>query len=161
MIFSIFFLTGCWSRVEINERAFVSTILVDKGKHGHIDVTLTFPLTNRLATDQTGGFQSSGKPYAALTYSGKNISESFHKMQVDLPRRITFGQAKILVIGENMAKEGITKILEFIIREPSLNINIAMFIAPGKAKDIIQLVPAFEQSQSRILLGFTKMKLPC
>ncbi|MEH7093479.1 Ger(x)C family spore germination protein [Neobacillus vireti] len=156
MVVSIFFLTGCWSRVEINDRAFVSTILVDKGKNGNIEVTLTFPLPNRLATGQSGGMLSLGKPYATLTYSGTNVSQAFHKMQVDLPRKISFGQAKLVIIGQEMAREGITKILEFIIREPSLNINLAMFVTPGKAKDIINMVPTFERSQSRILLGFTK-----
>jgi spore germination protein KC len=129
---------------------------VDKGKNGNIDVTLTFPLPNRLSTGQSGGTLSLGKPYAALTYSGANISQAFHKMQVDLPRKISFGQAKLLIIGQEMAKEGIIKILEFIIREPSLNINLAMFVTPGKAKNIINMVPTFERSQSRILLGFTK-----
>ncbi|MEH7546055.1 MULTISPECIES: Ger(x)C family spore germination protein [Bacillaceae] len=156
MVICTFFLTGCWSRIEINERAFVSAILVDKGKNGNIDVTLTFPLPNRLATGQSGGTLSLGKPYATLTYSGANISQAFHKMQVDLPRKVSFGQAKLLIIGQEMAREGITKILEFIIREPSLNINLAMFVTPGKAKNIINMVPTFERSQSRILLGFTK-----
>ncbi|ULT57278.1 Ger(x)C family spore germination protein [Neobacillus drentensis] len=159
MVSSILFLTGCWSRVEINERSFVSSILVDKGKNGKIDVTLTFPLPNRLATGQSGGSLSLGKPYASLTYSGTNISQAFHKMQVDLPRKISFGQAKLVIIGQEMAKEGIKKILEFIIREPGLNINLPMYIAPGKAKEIIHMAPTFEKSQSRILLGFSKNEI--
>ena len=159
MVSCILFLTGCWSRVEINERSFVSSILVDKGKNGNIDVTLTFPLPNRLATGQSGGSLSLGKPYATLTYSGTNISQAFHKMQVDLPRKISFGQAKLVIIGQEMAKEGIKKILEFIIREPSLNINLAMFVAPGKAKEVIYMAPTFEKSQTRILLGFSKNEI--
>jgi len=159
MVICMLFLTGCWSRVEINERSFVAAILVDKGKNGNIDVTLTFPLPNRLATGQSGGTLSLGKPYATLTYSGTNISQAFHKMQVDMPRKIGFGQAKLVIIGQEMAREGITKILEFIIREPSLSLNLAMFVAPGKAKNIINMVPTFERSQTRILLGFTKNEI--
>ncbi|PLS01391.1 Ger(x)C family spore germination protein [Neobacillus cucumis] len=159
IVISMLFLSGCWSRVEINERAFVTTILVDKGKGGNIDVTLTFPLPNRMATGQSGSSETSGKPYSTLTYSGVNISQAFHKMQVDIPRRISFGQTKVVIIGNGMAREGITKILEFIIREPSLNINLAMFVAPGKAKDIINMVPAFERSQSRILSGFSRSQI--
>ena len=159
MVISTFLLTGCWSQVEINDRAFVSTILVDKAKNGQIELTMTFPLPNRLVSSLAGGQSSSGNPYAALTYKGLNISEAFHKAQVDLPRRISFGQAKVLVIGDKMAKEGIVKILEFIIREPSLNLNMAMFVAPQKAKDILPMVPAFENSQTRILLGFAKNEI--
>ncbi len=161
MVSSIFFLTGCWSRVEINERSFISTFLVDKGVNGKIDLTLTFPLPNRLATGQSGsgGADSLGNPYATLTYSGKTISEAFHKAQVDLPRKMTWGQTKIVIIGSKMAKEGILEILEFIIRQPSLNINLAMFVAPGEAKEIIHMVPVFEKSQTRILLGFTRNQI--
>jgi spore germination protein KC len=159
MVISTFFLTGCWSQVEINNRAFVSTILVDKAKNGQIELTLTFPLPNRLVSSLTGGQGSTGNPYTALTYKGINISEAFHKAQVDLPRRITFGQARVLVIGDKMAKEGIVKILEFIMREPSLNLNMTMYVAPKKAKEIITMVPAFENSQTRILLGFAKNEI--
>ncbi|WP_251033694.1 Ger(x)C family spore germination protein [Bacillus sp. ISL-75] len=159
MVICTLFLTGCWSQVEINDRAFVSTILVDKAKNGQIELTLTFPLPNRLVSSLTAGRSSPGNPYAALTYKGVNISEAFHKAQVDLPRRISFGQAKVLVIGDKMAKEGIVKILEFIIREPSLNLNISMYVAPKKAQDILPMVPDFENSQTRILLGFAKNEI--
>lgn len=159
MISSMIFLTGCWSRVEINERAFASTLLVDKDDHGNIELTLTFPLPNRMSSGQSAGSVSFGKPYATVTSSGANISQAYHKIQVDLPRKISFGQTKLLIIGEDMAREGITKILEFIIREPSLNINLAMYVAPGKAKEIINMVPAFERSQTRILLGFSKNEI--
>lgn len=156
---STLFLSGCWSSTEINDRAFVSTFMVDKGENGQIELTLAFPLPNRLATGQAGASSTTENPYATLTYSGANISEAYHKAQVDLPRKITWGQAKIVVIGEEMAKEGIEKVLEFIIRQPSLNINIVMFVTPGKAKEIINMVPAFEKSQTRILLGFTKNQI--
>lgn len=145
--------------VEINDRTFVTSILVDKATNGQIELTLTFFLPNRLPSSQAGGITSSGNPYTALSYTGRNISEAYHNAQVDLSRKITFGHAQVLIIGEEMAKEGILNILEFIIREPSLNINQVIYVSPSKAKDIIPMVPAFENSQTKILLGYAQNKI--
>ena len=80
-------------------------------------------------------------------------------MQIDLPRRISWGHTRIIVVSEEMAKEGIGHILEFIARDPKLNINNAVLVAPGKAKDIENLVPAFERFPSEIVREFTQEKV--
>ncbi|WP_411503609.1 hypothetical protein [Brevibacillus centrosporus] len=51
---SCFGLTGCWSSVELNNRSFVRIIFLDKVNDG-VEVTLSFPLANRLIPGQSGG----------------------------------------------------------------------------------------------------------
>ncbi|MFJ5718246.1 Ger(x)C family spore germination protein [Neobacillus sp. NPDC093127] len=159
MVMSTLLLTGCWSRVEINDCAFVTAMYVDKAANGQMELTLAFPLPNRLVPGTVGGSASPGNPYAQVSRKGKTITEAYQKMQIDLPRRISWGHTRIIVISEEMAKQGISHILEFIARDPKLNINNAVLVAPGKAKDIENLVPAFERFPSEIVREFTQEKV--
>jgi spore germination protein KC len=152
-------LTGCWSSFEINDRAFVTAMYVDIGKDGQMDVSLSFPLPNRLVPGNVGGTGTTGNPYAQISGTGKTITEAYHKMQSDMPREISWGHARVIVISEEMARVGINHILEFIIREPKLNINNAVLIAPGKAKDIENLATVFEQFPSEIVREFTQERI--
>jgi spore germination protein KC len=155
---SAFLLTGCWSRVEINDRAFVTGVFVDKGENGNMDLTLSFPLTNRLTSPSTGGVSPTGNPYTAITKSGKSLSEAYRKIQVDLPRRINWGHTRIIVVGEKMARDGILPILEFVVRNPAFSISNTLLVTPGKAKELANLVPAFERFPNEVLREFTQKK---
>lgn len=159
MVMCTLLLTGCWSSVEVNDRAFITAMYVDKATNGEMELTLSFPLTNRLVTSSVSGTGTSGNPYAQFSSTGKTITEAAHKIQVNLPRQLSWGHTRIVVVSEEMAKEGIGDILEFVVREPKLNINNAVLVAPGKAKDIENLVAALEQFPSEIVRRFTQEKV--
>jgi spore germination protein KC len=151
-------LTGCWSRVEINDSAFATSIFVDKGTDGKIELTLSFPLTNRMTPSSVAGVSQTGNPYTTVTKRGKSISEAYRKIQSDLPRRINWGHTRTIILGEDFAKEGILQILEFVVREPSFNLTSAILVSPGKAKDVAALIPAFERFPNEVLREFTNKK---
>lgn len=152
-------LTGCWSQLELNERAFVAGIYVDKAANGNMEISLSFTLPNRLVPGDLGGSGTSGNPYTILSATGKSFTEAYKKIQSTITRNISWGHTRIIIISEEMARDGIKDILEFVVREPSLNINQALLIAPGKAKDIEKLTPIFERFPSTIPISFTQRKV--
>ncbi len=156
LVIHTFFLSGCWSRVEVNDRAFVYGFFVDKTKDGKIELTLAFPLPNRLASTNVGGSTPIGNPYASVSKKGTNLAEVYRKIQVDLPRTISWGHTRVVVVGEEMAKHGIEQILEFGIRDPTFNIRNSILVAPGKAKDVAHLTPVFERFPSEVIHEFTQ-----
>ncbi|EKN71031.1 germination protein, Ger(x)C family [Neobacillus bataviensis LMG 21833] len=150
-------LTGCWSSVEVNKQAFIETMYVDKSTNGEMDITLSFPLPQRLIAGSAGA--SGGNPYAQVSSTGKTVTDAYQKMQADQSRELSWGHTRVIVISEAMAMEGIGPILEFIVREPKLNINNAILVAPGKAKDIENLAPVFESFPGEIIRRFTQNKV--
>ena len=150
-------LSGCWSSVEVNKRAFIETMYVDKSTNGEMEITLSFPLPQRLIPGSAGA--SGGNPYAQLSATGKTVTDAYQKMQADQSRELSWGHTRVIVISEEMAKEGIGHILEFIVREPKLNINNAILVAPGKAKDVENLAPVFETFPGEIIRRFTQEKV--
>lgn len=153
---SLFLLSGCWSSIELNERAFVQMILLDKSKEG-IELTVALPLTNRLIPGMAGGTGGRGEPHTFLTHSGTDISQAYRRIQTDLSRKISFGQTRIIVIGQELAEEGLEPILDFLAREPTFHINASLFVTSGNAKQVIKVPPIFERFTTDILGAYVEL----
>ncbi|MGG1663478.1 Ger(x)C family spore germination protein [Brevibacillus sp. NRS-1366] len=153
-VFPLVFLTGCWSSVELNSRSFVRMILLDKADDG-IELTLAFPLANRLIPGQAGTTgEQTGKPYTYITKKGRDIGEAYRLIQSDLSRKITFGQTSVVVIGRELAKAGISQMLEFVAREPRFHINANIFVTTGKALEVTKVPIIFERFLTDILIAY-------
>jgi len=145
--------TGCWSKVEINERTFITAMYVDKGKKpGEIDLSLSMPLPNRLSPQGTGG---PGKnPYALVSATGSTIGDAMEKIQTDLTRKISWGHTRVVVFGEAYAREGIQDTMEWISREPLFHLSSYIMVVKGRARDVADLTPVFEETPSDVLREF-------
>ncbi|UPK46137.1 Ger(x)C family spore germination protein [Paenibacillus pabuli] len=145
--------SGCWSKVEINERTFITVMYIDKGeKPGEIEVSLSMPLPNRLSPEGTGG---PGKnPYALVSATATNIGDAIEKIQTDLTRKLSWGHTRVVVFGEAYAREGIQDTMEWISREPLFHLSSYVMVAKGKAKDVADLTPVFEETPSDVLREF-------
>ncbi|SFJ92838.1 spore germination protein KC [Paenibacillus sp. UNC496MF] len=150
---------GCWSSVELNERAFARVMMLDKSAKG-IELTLGFPLTNRLVGGNSGGASSSttGPPFAFVTKSSHDVGEAFQLIQADLSRRITFGQLRNIVISRAFAQEGIYPIADFLMRDTGVHINANLFVADGSAKLLGTIPLTFERFLTEILTSYSKQK---
>ncbi|MET3287443.1 UNVERIFIED_CONTAM: spore germination protein KC [Brevibacillus sp. OAP136] len=152
----LFVLTGCWSSVELNDRSFARMMLIDKAKEG-IELTLAFPLPNRLIPGQSGGTgEQTGKPYTFISKKGRDIGEAYRKIQADLSRSITFGQTSVIVLGNGLAKEGMMQVLDFLQREPRIHINASIYLTPGKAQELMVVPSIFERFPVDILVDYSK-----
>ncbi|MEC0110508.1 Ger(x)C family spore germination protein [Paenibacillus taichungensis] len=145
--------SGCWSKVEINERTFITTMYVDKGeKPGEIDISLSMPLPNRISPEGTGG---PGKnPYALVSATASTIADAMERIQTDLTRKISWGHTRVVVFGEAYAREGIQDAMEWISREPLFHLSSYVMVAKGRARDVADLTPVFEETPSDVLREF-------
>lgn len=153
VLMCILLCSGCWSKVEINERTFITTMYVDKGeKPGEIDISLSMPLPNRISPEGTGG---TGKnPYALVSASASTIADAMEKIQTDLSRKMSWGHTRVVVFGEAYAREGIQDAMEWISREPLFHLSSYIMVAKGRARDVADLTPVFEESPSDVLKEF-------
>ncbi|WP_163852467.1 Ger(x)C family spore germination protein [Paenibacillus elgii] len=151
-------LTGCWSSVELNDRSFVRVMIVGKAKEG-IELSLGFPLPNRMIPGMVGAGSGKGKPYVFITKTGGDIGEAYRKIQSDLSRKITFGQASTVIVSDDFAREGISNLLDFLAREPKFHVNANVFVSFGKADDIASAPAVFERFPVDILTGYVKQNV--
>ncbi|MGN7412143.1 Ger(x)C family spore germination protein [Paenibacillus sp. SAF-068] len=145
--------TGCWSKVEINERTFITAMYVDKAATpGEIEVTLSMPLPNRLSPEGGG---SGKEPYAAVSATAPTIADAIERIQTDLTRKISWGHTRVIVFGQAYAREGIQDTMEWIARQPLFHLSSYVMVTSGRAKDVSDLTPVFEETPSDVLREFS------
>lgn len=150
-------LTGCWSKEEMNDRTFVTSIMVDRTEDGMAELTLSFLLPNRLPSAQ-GAPPPKEKPYTAINRTGRNYAEAYQKIQRELSRRITWGSSRIIVVGDRSASSGLGPLLEFLLRIPGIRLSSKVFYFDGEAKQIASMKPIFERFPSEIIREYGHMK---
>lgn len=158
-VICLLFLPGCWSQIEINNRAFVTGIFIDQAPMpDEVRVTIITPLPNRLTSAQSGGGggQPTGKTYGAVSKNGKTIAEALQKIQADLSRRLTWGHTRIIVLGKAYAKKGVSPLFEWLNRQPSILLKTAILVAPHQAEKILNLTTVYERSPVDVLLAFAE-----
>lgn len=140
-----FSLTGCWNRKELNTLAVVQAIGIDKLEDGPI--TLSLQLLKPAAINESssqgvvgegGGGGGGGKKNVwIVSVTGRTVFEAIRNATLQVNRKSLFSQNKVIVIGEAAAQAGIAPLLDLAIRDPEFRELTLIFIAKGKAQDII------------------------
>ncbi|NOU74239.1 Ger(x)C family spore germination protein [Paenibacillus sp. LMG 31458] len=146
-------LSGCWSRVEINDRLFVTAMMVDAGeKEDEFKLTLGFPMASRMSSLQKGaGGGSDSNPYMTVTKTGESIAAAYRKIQSDLSRQINWGHARVILVGDKMARRGLRPILEFALRQPSFHTKAFVYLIAGETTSMEGIIPIPERFPSEML----------
>jgi spore germination protein KC len=146
-------LSGCWDRNELNDLGIVVGLGIDKvGKEYESTIQLVNP--GEVAA-QKGG---SGRAAASVYHEkGQSIFEIHRRMSTISPRKLYFSHLQMLVVGEEVAKEGIDKILDVLSRNYQLRTDFYIVVAKGvKAADILTVLTPVEKIPAQNL--FVKLE---
>ncbi|MEK4007111.1 Ger(x)C family spore germination protein [Paenibacillus sp. FSL H3-0333] len=151
-------LTGCWSKIELDELTFIYGLYVDAGEQpGTVELTISSPLPNRLMSGTQGGSGAGdGKSYSTVSKTSATIPEAAILIQQDLSRRLEVSHLKVVVVGREYAKQGIGDLLEWLKRQPEIPLGTFIISAPGRAKEIPRLSTVFEQFPDQVLENIIK-----
>jgi len=128
--------SGCWDNMDINDRAFTSAIALDKGKDGQIDITLQVLRPNIIKANQEGGTSESS--IWTSTTQGETIFEAIRDQLKIIHRKPFYTHLRLIIIGEELAKEGIKDALDFFLRDHEVRITPKIIVVKGlKAMDVI------------------------
>ena len=131
------FLSGCWDRVEINDLAIVTAAAIDETDDNQIELSLQVFIPKAIGSGggQGGGGGGGGGATTMLrSQKGINISDALSKLQSEIPRKIFWGQCKVFIFGEKLAKEGIQEQMDFFLRHPQPRERAYLYVSEGKAK---------------------------
>ncbi|WP_342046340.1 Ger(x)C family spore germination protein [Bacillus sp. OTU530] len=143
LITMLFILTGCWSRVELNELAV--TVAMGLDKKGN-KVLISQQIVNPGAIAAKGGAASSDAPVTLFKETGNGIQAADRKMITSSTRKIYTGQLQMLIISEELAKEGLSDVLDHISRDHQYRRDFFVVIARGtKAEDILKVYTVIDR----------------
>ncbi|REE69715.1 spore germination protein KC [Paenibacillus taihuensis] len=137
ILLQIFFLSGCWDRMEINELALVTGTAIDLKKNGNLEVSLQVALPS--SADGGHGEGKDGK-FFVISVEGKNGNEIHQKLQEKSTRKLFLSHRSVVYISETLAKEGLNGVLDIFIHDPRNRLKTYLIMVKGsEAKDILQM----------------------
>lgn len=136
------FVTGCWSRRELNDLAIAVGIGIDKiGDQYQVSAQVVLP--SQIAGSKGGSPQSPVNLYKA---TGNTVYEALRKITTLSPRKIYISHLRILVLGEALAKEGISDVLDFMSRDTEIRNDYFIVVAKDtKAEDALKILTSLEK----------------
>lgn len=147
-------LGGCWSRVEVNDLAIVVAMALDKGDENPVRVTLYIAR----AGNGGGGEGGQGRPGVKATpvwvvsRESENLSDAMREISQASPRRITLHHLRVALIDEELAREGIDDVLDFLVRNPEARLTTRIMTVKGaRAAEVLQTDPLLEGLMSEQL----------
>ncbi len=127
------FLTGCIPSVQLNERAIIQAIGVDAAPDGY-QITLQI-----FAPSGSGdaGIDATQQNAKIIVANGKTISDAIRNATLEQGKQIFYGHNRLLIIGEEIAKQGLDNILPFFNNGYQSRPGTNVMISRSTAEDIL------------------------
>ena len=133
----LFCLTGCWNYKELNDYSIVSGVAIDKDGDEYQASVL---ISNSPKSD-SGDSSSSQSQVVVYDGKGDSIFSSLKQIGLISPKELYFGSFSVLVISEEVAKNGVDSIIDFFVRYPNARKNFYVVLSKDtKAKDTLKIM---------------------
>lgn len=170
--------TGCWDYNEIERRGYVLGIAIDVAEphpRGQDDLeeymnereiekmipqkgsprysyTIQIPIVSQARNrPEAGGGPVDEARTWNLTIAGNSFFEVNRQFATRLDFAAFYEHLQVVVISEEVARQGILEPMDFLLRDHELRRRTRVFITPGEAKAILDVIPRIEDYSSMYL----------
>jgi spore germination protein KC len=131
-------LTGCTGRRDIDELALVLGVGIDVGKEpGTVKITTQIARPSDARGQSGSPTAGTGSPSWIATAEGKTIMEAIRNLGRYSSRRVFWAHNKVVIINEQVARRGVTDIIDFFSRNHELRMRTWFVVTSAKAEDIL------------------------
>lgn len=157
VVLSMLTVVGCWDRREVNDIALVIAMAIDKEPNGLYRLSVQVPLVSSLGGASGGGGGTSGdKSYYVDSAVGETIRVANNKIQARMSRHLYYAHHRVVIIGEQLAKEGFSEPLDIISRFPENRLTAYIVMTKGKAISLLEAQPQFERFSGEAIREMVK-----
>ncbi|ARU60452.1 hypothetical protein CBW65_04730 [Tumebacillus avium] len=130
-------LSGCGSRMEIEERAFVVVMGLDQAEGN--DVSITYQIANPQVGSSDQANQSQEPASDIITFTAPDFLTGRDLANASIPRKLSFSHTKVLIIGEKLAKsEKFFSIIGATLREREMRREMNILVSREPAAEFIR-----------------------
>ncbi|HHV93195.1 MAG TPA: Ger(x)C family spore germination protein [Firmicutes bacterium] len=124
-------LGGCWSRRDVERLAFVLAVAVDKAQDpDKVQLTVELARPSALtATSQGGGSLESAVWRVSST--GYTVFDAIRNFASQVPRQLFWSHNRLIVFGEEIAREGLEDVLDAFFRDPEMRRSVKVIVCKG------------------------------
>ncbi|MGO4109699.1 Ger(x)C family spore germination protein [Paenibacillus sp. YAF4_2] len=167
------FMTGCWDRVEIDQRGFVVGVGIDEqdkkeegkgdednqknnnqtGSNQMFKVVYQIIMPAGLSTNKGGGDGTGGKAYFNMAVEENTMATSMAKLSQRLSRAPFFEHLKVIIISESIARKPkkFAETIDFFLRESQMRRSTRVMVTRDKAVNILNTHPPDQRLPSAYL----------
>ena len=132
----LFLISGCYDYKELNDYSIVTGIAIDKSNDNNYEVSVLISNSSKSSTE------TDSKESNVVVYSGKGTSlySAFKDIGLISPKEIYIGSFSVLIISEDVAKDGINNVIDLFLRYPSSKKSFYVVISKEDAKDVLKIM---------------------
>lgn len=136
-------MTGCYNYRELNDIAIITGIAIDKEEDEYL-VSVMIANSKKPETSDNSSLPT------VYESTGKTITLALENIFLQSPKKIYLGHLASVIVGRDVAEDGILNILDFLFREPMSRKTFYLLIADGdKANDVLKIVSPLETFPSQ------------
>jgi spore germination protein KC len=141
----VLILSGCWDHREISEITVVVGMAVDKGDDDKYTLTVEGINAKELSDKTASGLS----PSVVYTLTGDTLAELSRKMNIGISKNLIYSHTKVLVISEEVLRDGMIDFLDFLERNREIRDDFNIVTARNvKASDILKITYVTQKSSS-------------
>lgn len=145
IIILIFITSGCGNYRELNDMAIITGVSIDKVDDNY---ELGFLIANSPKAETSN--KEGQAQTTVYTAKGKTISKAASNLDYKSPKKLYFGHINVVVISEEIGKDGFLKVADFLLRHYESRKRFFLMQAKGgKAKEIIKTISPLESFPSQ------------
>lgn len=164
-------LSGCWDKIEINRKAFVSIIAIDLGENiekqdefskvkpndtiseedfKKLNVNFGFPDISELGPQKAGTANEQFVKVKAFS-----MQDAITELSAKTSRSVHTGHASLLIFSNEVLNypETVKELLDYFNRQPNINRTMKVVISDGKAENFLKAVPILEKNVDAYITG--------
>lgn len=164
-------LTGCWDSREIEKRATILAIGIDKADHdaeekeaeishrkGKIDIpqekmielTVQIAIPGRIPLGpQIGAGEKS--PVLVVRAVGHTLEDALLIIQQEVASEVFLGHLRLIVLNEDVARDGVDRFTDYLRRNPQIRRTAALVVSKERASKYMEIQPDLERVPSLYL----------
>ncbi|WNS41689.1 Ger(x)C family spore germination protein [Paenibacillus sp. MMS20-IR301] len=129
----LFCLPGCWNYSEVDDMSIVAGVAIDRNQaDGKLLLTAEIVDTN-------GGTDRAEAGVKVISLSGDTMFEIVRNMISLTGKKLFWSHAKCIIISEELAREGLVKVVDWYSRDTETRSDVFIFVSGGKtAREILK-----------------------
>lgn len=137
----VFVLSGCYDYIESNDLSYVVAIGVDKGKQESLyNFTLQFARPTQISGGSSEEGGSGEETIGTVKVEAPSIYSALNVANHVISKTFTLSHTKIIVISDEIAKEGIRRIVDSAGRSTELRPTVFFCVSAGEAGKYLESV---------------------
>ena len=154
-LFCALLLSGCWDGKELNDRAYVNTLAIDKTKDSEYRVCISI---SDIAQQEGGGHEDDSKDRNKGTkeHRGSSVMEAINECERRTSRSLFFGHLQAVLFGKELLSDRDMFLEALAALEQNSEFSRKMMILAGEDIEICEMTPAGEPSLGAYAVSFYK-----